>query len=191
MSVYITSSESRLAAKWMSDLDRSRRNWIWKRWLMLILAVVILLGVIAMTLMMDNKMPPTRFDENFEDETVTPLMIKSYVDERNVYFYNQAFTTIQIFVWSSLGVLLGLGCILQWERHTRDALILKILRQEMQNEIQIMPDDTERPLDILLVEDNELNQMVVPQGHLCRCTGPGRHPAGYSHAEEGRSRGSG
>lgn len=163
MSVYITSQESRLAAKWMSDLEKSQRRWPWQRCVMLILALVMLGGVTMLTLTIDGTLPETRFDTHFEKDTVSPTMIKLYIDLRSAHIHRQLFKIVQIFIWATMGMVLLLGCIMHWNRHTRDALLLKIIRQEMENQIQVMPDDTERPLDILLVEDNPGDAFLVKE----------------------------
>jgi len=170
MSVYITSAESKLAAKWMSDLDKSRRSWIWKRWVILVLAAIMLTAVLILTLGMKSGLPTTRNDHYFENSELSPKVVKSYVDERYVQLSDQMFVTIQIFIWGTMGVILVLGCLLQWNRHSRDALIIKILRQELENEVKILSDDTERPLDILLVEDNPgdafLTKEALSEGNI-------------------------
>ncbi len=130
---------------------------------MLILALAMLGGVVVITLTLDSRMPETRFDARFEQDTVSPLVIKSYIDLRSARLHEQLFLTVQIFIWATVGMVLLLGCIMHWNQHTRDALLLKIIRQEMENQIQVMPDDVERPLDILLIEDNPGDAFLVKE----------------------------
>lgn len=148
----LTQSEVELAEKLIGRLEKWARVWVWKRWVMLILGIVVAgvalgsavyLHALSRKLYFSELYPPYVLTDERPDTDVAHLvdveLLAIHMRTRIVAGDTITMGYIWMLVMWGTGIFLVVMALAKWRQHLHLGLIAKLLRAKLETERSALP----------------------------------------------------